>query len=411
MKIFKFFITKIFLRKFLIVFSVLLLLFLSDYLVFIAARSTVSTFQGYEEMKHLNQTGNYIANLDPESDMMNMGKIDKNDTQNVYDYLNNNNLSYAFFTDGFIVSLPNDYDMKVSFAYLNEEYYKLNRQFEISQGKDLDFDYCFDNDDIEIPVLIGKGLSETYPLGSTIKVVDPALQKQIILKVQGILKPNLYHSNLYSLSSKQYYNFSVVIPVNEDFLNNSNVGLQLQGLFDIIILRTSKNEIEGLCEVIQDRLGLKFNFYTQEENFEYFNEYYFNSLKIIAVLTAILILILTCLTIWNSLASIRMMIKDFTINLFVGLSYSKLRKIFYGYYGILFFVNLIVLFIITAYSRYGTWIRKDASFSTFGLFGVIGMDWLALCAVLFFDIIIGIIIVEIMLWRIKKVPISLGVLQ
>ena len=409
MKIFKFFITKIFLRKLLIVFSVFLLLFLSDYLVFIAARSTVSTFQGYEEMKHLNQTGNYIANLDPNSDM-NIGNIDKSDTQNVYDYLNDNNLSYALFTDGFIVSLPNDYDMKVSFAYLNEEYYKLNRQFEISQGKDLDFDYSFD-DDIEIPVLIGKGLSETYPLGSMIKIEDPVLQKQIILKVQGILKPNIYHSNFYSLSSKQYYNFSVVIPVNEDFLNNSNVGLQLQGLFDIILLQTSKNEIEGLRKVMQDRLGLKFNFYTQEENFEYFNKYYFSSLKIIAILTTILTLIIIGLTIWNSLASIRVMIKDFTINLFVGLSYSRLRKIFYGYYGILFFANLIVLFIITAYSRYGTWIRKDASFSTFGLFGVIGMDWLALGAVLFFDIIIGMIIVEIMLWRIKKVPISLGVLQ
>lgn len=393
----------------LIVFSVFLLLFLSDYLVFIAARSTVSTFQGYEEMKHLNQTGNYIANLDPNSDM-NIGNIDKSDTQNVYDYLNDNNLSYALFTDGFIVSLPNDYDMKVSFAYLNEEYYKLNRQFEIAQGKDLDFDYSFD-DDIEIPVLIGKGLSETYPLGSMIKIEDPVLQKQIILKVQGILKPNIYHSNFYSLSSKQYYNFSVVIPVNEDFLNNSNVGLQLQGLFDIILLQTSKNEIEGLRKVMQDRLGLKFNFYTQEENFEYFNKYYFSSLKIIAILTTILTLIIIGLTIWNSLASIRVMIKDFTINLFVGLSYSRLRKIFYGYYGILFFANLIVLFIITAYSRYGTWIRKDASFSTFGLFGVIGMDWLALGAVLFFDIIIGMIIVEIMLWRIKKVPISLGVLQ
>lgn len=393
----------------LIVFSVFLLLFLSDYLVFIAARSTVSTFQGYEEMKHLNQTGNYIANLDPNSDM-NMGNIDKSDTQNVYDYLNDNNLSYALFTDGFIVSLPNDYDMKVSFAYLNEEYYKLNRQFEIAQGKDLDFDYSFD-DDIEIPVLIGKGLSETYPLGSMIKIEDPVLQKQIILTVQGILKPNIYHSNFYSLSSKQYYNFSVVIPVNEDFLNNSNVGLQLQGLFDIILLQTSKNEIEGLRKVMQDRLGLKFNFYTQEENFEYFNKYYFSSLKIIAILTTILTLIIIGLTIWNSLASIRVMIKDFTINLFVGLSYSRLRKIFYGYYGILFFANLIVLFIITAYSRYGTWIRKDASFSTFGLFGVIGMDWLALGAVLFFDIIIGMIIVEIMLWRIKKVPISLGVLQ
>lgn len=409
MKIFKFFITKIFLRKAIIVFSVLLLLFLSNYLVFIATRSTVSTFQGYDELKNLNQTGNYIANLAPNSDM-NMGEIDKNSTQSVYSYLNNN-INYALFTDGFIVSVPNSYDMEVSFAYLNKEYYELNKQFEISQGNDLDFEYCIDNDNIEIPVLIGKGLSETYPLGSTIKVDEPVLQKQVTLKVQGILKENIYHSNMYSLSSKQYYNFSVIVPVNEDFLNNSNVALQLHGLFDIILLQTSKNEIENLHEIIHDNLGLEFNFYTQEENFEYFNEYYFSSLKIITVTTAFLILILTCLAIWSSLASIRLMIKDFTINLFVGLSYSKLRKMFYGYYGVLFFINLIILFVLTAYSRYGTWLRKDASFSTFGLFGLIGMDWLALLAVVFFDIIIGTIIVEIMLWRIKKVPISLGVLQ
>lgn len=410
MKIFKFFITKIFLRKALIVLSVLLLIFLSNYLVFIAARSTVSTLQGYDEMKHLNQADSYIANLDPNSSM-DMGEIDINDTQKVYDYLTSNDINYALYTDGFVVSLPNAYDMEVSFAYLNEEYYKLNKQFEISQGKELDFDYSLDNSDVEIPVLIGKGLSETYPIGSTISVDDPVLERQITLKVQGILKPNVHHSNLYSLSSKQYYNFSVVVPVNEDFLNSSNIGLQLHGLFDIILLETSENEIDSLHKVIKDNLGLEFNFYTQEENFQYFNEYYFSSLKIISVLTAIIAIVLTCLTIWSSLASIRLMIKDFTINLFVGLSYSKLRKIFYGYYGLLFFVNLVVLFIVTAYSRYGTWIRKDASFATFGLFGVIGMDWLALSAVLFFNIVIGIIIVETMLWRIKKVPISLGVLQ
>ena len=361
-------------------------------------------------MKHLNQPDSYIANLDPNSDM-DMGKIDINDTQKVYDYLKSNDINYALYTDGFVVSLPNDYNMEVSFAYLNEEYYKLNKQFEISQGEKLDFDYSLDNSDVEIPVLIGKGLSETYPIGSTISVKDPVLERQVTLKVQGVLKPNVHHSNLYSLSSKQYYNFSVVIPVNEDFLNSANIGLQLHGLFDIILLETSKAEIDGLHEVIKDNLGLEFNFYTQEENFQYFNEYYFSSLKIIATLTAIIAVVFTCLTIWSSLASIRLMIKDFTINLFVGLSYSKLRKIFYGYYGLLFFINLVALFIVTAYSRYGTWIRKDASFATFGLFGVIEMDWLALSAVLFFNIVIGIIIVETMLWRIKKVPISLGVLQ
>ena len=39
-------------------------------------------------------------------------------------------------------------------------YYNL-KQFELSQGTDLDFNYQFDR---EIPVLIGIGLSKTYPV-------------------------------------------------------------------------------------------------------------------------------------------------------------------------------------------------------------------------------------------------------
>lgn len=409
MKIFKFFVTKVFLKKVIIVFCSLLLLLLSNYIVFIAARSAISTYQGYDEIKQLNQEGNYIANLEPSSGM-NMGAIGRSNTKEVYDYINDN-YSYALFTDGLVMSLPNAYDMEVTVAYLNEEYYALNNQFEVTQGKGLEFDYSLSGDDIQIPVLVGKGLGETYPVGSTIIVEEPALQKQITLKVQGILKPDTYHSNFYSLSSKQYYNFSVIVPVNEEFINNSDVGFQLQGLFDIILLQTSGKEIAGLREVLQNNLGLEFNFYTQEENIDYFNEIYFNSLKIISTLTGFITVILTCLSIWGSLASIRLMIKDFTINLFLGLSYSRLRKILYGYYGILFLISLLALFIVTAYSRCGTWMRKDALFATFGLFGVIGMDWVALLAVLVFDVVIGVLIVEIMMWRIKKVPISLGVVQ
>lgn len=410
MKIFKFIVSNTFLKKPIIVVCTLCLFLLSNYIIFIAARSTISTFQGYSEIMQLNQEGNYTANLDPSRDMK-MDAINKNSIQQVYNYLTDN-IKYAFFTDGFVVQVPNAYDMEVTVAYVNEEYYELNQQFDVSQGCRLSFDYPLLSNDIEIPVLIGKGLSETYPVGSLITIEDPALQKQISFRVQGILKPNMYHSNFYSLSSKQYYNFSLIVPVNEEFIrNSSNVGFQLQGLYDLILLQTSEDKIGELHDLIQDNLGLEFNFYTQTENISYFNEIYFNSLRIISVLTAVLTLILTCLSIWGALTSIRLMIKDFAINLFVGLSYSRLRKIMYGYYGILFLINLIVLFLITAYSRYGTWIRKDALFATFGVLGVIGMDWLALLAVLIFDTVIGVMIVEIMMWRIKKVPISLGVIQ
>lgn len=140
-------------------------------------------------------------------------------------------------------------------------------------------------------------------------------------------------------------------------------------------------------------------------------EHYVHSLKIMAVITLALLTIITCFSIWNALISVRLMLKDFTINLLVGLSYSKLRKVFYGYFGILSFINLMIISAFTASNRYGCWLRKDATFATYGLFGLIGMDWLALLVVVLLDVVIGIVIVENMLRKIKKVPISLGVLQ
>ncbi len=406
MKIFKFFITKILLRKPILAIGMILLLSIANYTTFTAARSILSTFQGYQEIECMNQEGTYIANLDPDSDV-DIEVIEENGTQIVYDYLNNN-FNYAFYVDGFIISVPNIDDMEISLIYMNEEYYKLN-QFQLSQGTDLDFDYQFN--DKEIPVLIGKGLSKTYPVGSTIKIEESILGRLITLKVHGILKQNAYHSNYYALNSKTYYNFSIFLPVNEEFIDHANIDLQLNGLMDVAILQTTKEKIADLSKVMKDNLGLKFNFFSQKENFDFFNEYYLSSLKIIAIITFILLVIIICLSIWNALVSVRLMLKDFTINLLVGLSYSKLRKIFYNYFGVLSFINLTAIFTITAFSRYGCWLRKDATFATYGFFGLIGMDWLALLAVFLFDIIIGMIIVENMLRKIRKIQISLGVLQ
>ena len=221
----------------------------------------------------------------------------------------------------------------------------------------------------------------------------------------------IHHSNYYALNSKTYYNFSILFPVNKDFINHANIDLQLNGLMDITILQTSEEGVADLSEVLKDNLGLDFNFFSQKENYDYFNEYYLPSLKIMATITFVLLAVITCISVWNALVSVRLMLKDFTINLLVGLSYSKLRKIFYIYFGMLSFINLAVVFIFTAFNRYGCWIRKDATFVTYGLFGLIGMDWLALLVVVLLDIIIGIMIVETMLRKIKRMPISLGVLQ
>ena len=184
MKIFKFIISKIFLRKAILGIGTIFLLCMANYITFTATRSILSTFQGYRETKYINQEGVYTANLDPNSHI-DMGVISENGTQAVYDYLNNN-FNYAFYTDGFIVSVPNSYDMKISLGYMNEQYYRLN-EFELSQGTDLDFDYQLDG---EIPVLIGKGLSKTYPVGATIELEESALGRPITLRVQGVLTQN-----------------------------------------------------------------------------------------------------------------------------------------------------------------------------------------------------------------------------
>lgn len=405
MKIFKFIVSRLFLRKAIPSIAVMLLLLMANYITFTAARSFLSTFQGYRETKYANQEGVYIANLDPDSPI-DMDMINENGTQAVYDYLNSS-FKYAFYTDGFIVSVPNNDDMEISLGYMNEQYYHLN-EFELSQGTDLDFDYQLDG---EIPVLIGKGLSKTYPVGATIEMEESVLGQPLTLKVRGVLKQNAYHSNFYALNSKTYYNFSILFPANEEFINHANIDIQFNGLMDMILLETSKEKIESLRAVIKDHLGLKFNFFNKEENYDYFNEYYLHSLKIIFITTVILLIVITCLSVWNALVSVRLMLKDFTIHLLVGLSYARLKRIFYGYFGMLSFVNTALIFIFTAFNRYGCWLRKEASFVTYGLFGLIGIDWLTLLLVIVSDIAIGIIVVESMLWKIKKVPISLGVLQ
>lgn len=156
MKIFRFIVSKIFLRKAILGIGIMLLLCMANYITFIAARSVFSTFQGYQETKYIDQDGIYIANLDPDNHI-DMGIIGESGTQAVYDYLNHN-FNYAFYADGFIVSIPNGDDMEISLGYMNEQYYKLN-QFDLSQGTDLDFEYQLDG---EIPVLIGMGL-RAYP--------------------------------------------------------------------------------------------------------------------------------------------------------------------------------------------------------------------------------------------------------
>lgn len=406
MKIFKFFLTRIFLKRPILVLGMIALLFLANYFSFTAARSIISTYQGYNEIEILNKRGNFIANLDPDS-KSDFNSLKKEDTQKIYEYLSNN-YEYAFQANGFVTSLNNKNDMEITLNYINKDAYKINR-INLFEGEELDFQDELNVE--EIPVLIGYGLAKTYPIGSVIKINDSSLPNPINLKVKGVLEKDFYHSNFYAPNSKNYFNFSIFVPVNNKILQNSKIDLQVNGLMDLILIDSTKKEALKLSKYIEENTNLKFNFFSQQENFNYFEDYYMNSLKIIGSITIILLIIVIFVAIWNNLMSIRLMISDITINLLVGLSYSKLRRIFYGYFGLLLFLNIIALFIITAFNRYSFWLKKDAIFATYGKFGLLDMDWLALLIVIIIDIIIGIFIVEISLKKIKSIPISLGVLQ
>lgn len=407
MKIFKFFVTKIFLRKILVTISVFALLVMSSYVVFTAAISVFSTVEGKQELDRINRSRCYVANLDPESN------VDIDDgleplAQEVYEYLNAN-FDYAFYVDGFVVDVPNSSGMEVTLGYMNENYSQLN-PFSLASGEPLTFEHNNVGSDV-MPVLVGKGLSDEHPLGSTFNIYDPTLERDITVKVQGILETNAAHSNFYAPNSKNYFNFSIIVPVNKDFIDESNLDLKVNGLFDLIFLDTDKDELADLGAYIQNKLNMKLNFYSQEENNGYFNEYFVSALKNIVMIAMVMFLVLVVVSVWTSLVGLRLMIKDFTLNLLVGLSYARLRKVFYSYYSLLFSGNLVVLFLVAACSRYGAWQRKDSTFATYGIGGLISMDWFSLLTVLLFNIVTAVVIVEITMWRIKRVPISVGVLQ
>ena len=138
MKVFRFFLSRVFLNKPILVACVLLLLFMANYIAFSTARTIVSTQEGVAEMARLDANGTFIANLDPDSDIDPSGISDES-LQEVYGLLGRK-YEYALFTDGYISSLPNSQGVEVPVSYLNQRYDELNG-FAISEGSGLHFDH------------------------------------------------------------------------------------------------------------------------------------------------------------------------------------------------------------------------------------------------------------------------------
>lgn len=404
---FPFFLKKIFLRKplFLVVFFALFIML--NYITFTTSRTVFSTLEGSQESATINKSGMYVANLDP-NDTPDIGAISKLDIQEVYDYLHNH-YNYAFYTDGYIIDLPNSQNMEVSIVYMNELYDQL-KGFPISAGDKFSFDYNRNNQD-PIPVYVGAGLSKDYPIGKIFTITAPGLDREVPVQVQGILSPDVSHSNYYALDSKQYFNFSIVFPVNDDFIREASIPVKLNGLMDLIIQDTNKQKLADLASYIEQKIHVKYNFYGQQENNDFYKEYFVSSMKFIVILTIILLLSIAVMALWSSLSNIHIIIKEFTLNLLVGLSYRKLRSILYAFYFTISLVSTSIIFALAEYSRWQAWVNKDAAFAVYGFAGLITMDWMALLVTAIISVILTIFIVEIAMWKIRRIPISVGVLQ
>ena len=407
MKVFRFFLTRVFLRKPIFAIGALVLFLMANYMAFLTAHSVLSTREGYQQMAHFDKEGTFVANLDPNSDFGNKD-ISKASIQKVYDRLDSR-YHYALYTDGMMTNLANGRGVKVPVSYMNQRYNDLDG-FPIAQGSGLTFDYSLVRNDA-IPVLVGEGLADDYPLGTQFKMYDPALLREVRVKVVGVIAENSVRSNFYALNSKKYYNFSVVVPVTTAFIKQADVSFNINALNDLVLSDTDRADVSELGDYIDKTIGAKFNLYSYQDNIDYYNEYLFSSLRFLTVASGVLLILIVLLSVWSALISVRVMMRDFTINLMVGLSYGRLRRLFYAYYAGLSLIALLAVFAMAAYSRHSYWRRKDAFLMTYGLWGMIRMDWLALLVASLFDFLLVAMLAQLITWRLRRVPISLGVLQ
>lgn len=408
MKTFRFFLTRIFLRKPFLALVILMLFFAANYIAFTAARTVVSTFEGAREVAHFNIPGTYIANLDPES-AVDPNTISDASVRSVYDYLKDG-YTFALFTDGYVAGLRNKQDVEVPVAYMNQKYSELNG-FVVTAGPGMSFEYDLAASD-SIPVLVGKGLAEDYPLNSEISVVDPALNKEVRYVVAGVLEQDPAHSNLYSLDLKRYYNFSVVVPVTDAFIDRADIPFKINGLMDLVVTDTTPSEVEKLGDQIEKTIAVRFNFFSQQENIDFYHEHFQSSMLFLVLVFSLLLIAIVLLAVWSSLAGARVMARELMINHFVGLSYRKYRHLLVAYYSLLASLALSAVFAMVAYSRHADWSSKNAFLMTYGFAGgLMPMDWIALLAAFLVDILLIAVMAQAIVWRVKRIPISAGVLQ
>lgn len=203
-----------------------------------------------------------------------------------------------------------------------------------------------------------------------------------------------------------------MVPVTDSFLEQADTAFKINGLMDLILTDTTRPKVQELGSYIEDKIALKLNFFSQQENIDFYNQYFGSSAVFLSVISTVLLLVIVLLAVWSSLASVRVMVREFTINLLVGLSHRRFRRLLLGYYGLLSSAAVLAVFMMVIVSRRATLECKEAALMTYGIVGgLMEMDWIALAAAALANLILVFIVSQCAVWRIRRVPISVGVLQ
>lgn len=390
-----------------VVLSILAVMVLINILVITAGRGLITSYEGRAQFANLQQKGIYTLNPDPSTDMSAI-----NDDPLVVDEVVNELIAKKDFAMSVGMELPRGTKKLpggTRVQYVNEGYLDLV-PLDLVSGTDAYYTDKFAPGS-EIPVIVGYGLESSFPFGTTWEVVDPATGKKVAYKVTGILKKDYSVSNLYSLDSKIYHNHSVVVPVTDDFLSVASTDFKVNALFETILLGETSDSAQEFARFVTKRTNMKMNVLTQQENVQDFYEHLWSALRAISGIVFICLLLLVPIVLWMSSQFVKLTIKAITINLLVGMSYRQLDRLILSGFMVISVVSVIFTALYLIVGRMGNRTDPSSDLYTYGIFGLLPMDWIALLVATGFNLLVSIALCSLVSFRVRRVPISIGVLS
>lgn len=406
MKKYTYLLKNVFFRRIIIVATSIILFFMFNMLLFTLSRSFIATGEGLNYFEGVTNEDVMIANLDPETSFDVLNAIDEENLAPLVDYMDDN-LDYGVQFQG----IPNGVEFNgIPLQYnLYDELTYTYQNISISEGRNFQSS-DFQNHDTT-PVIIGWSLGQAQPVGSTFTSLNPFTLERETYQVVGILKQNAFVPNYYMLDSKNYLNHTIVSPMPSKGLGNLDKAFIIEGLFNTFVESADSEEIATFQDLLLEQTDIKLNFYSQKENVADFMRDYQNTISQIAIVLAVVLLSMVILLVWHIYSSIKMMMKEITLHMLARLNYRDLRIALYIFHGVLFTASTVASFVFALARRMKIASMHAADFAVVTNLGLLPMDWYGLLLVLLVNVVISIVIVQIIMWRIKKIPFSIGVLS